>query len=60
MKKEEIQKLIREAFELGCEQGRAEYHVSDYCTSEKQENSVWDSIKNQQDAFLNRTGFKLQ
>lgn len=27
MKKEEIQKLIREAFELGCSQGRAEYQI---------------------------------
>jgi hypothetical protein len=28
MKREEIQKLIAEAYKLGCEQGRGEYRIS--------------------------------
>jgi len=59
MNHEEIQKLIRDAFELGCEQGRAEYQISDYCTSAEEESSVWNSVKKQQEEFESRTGFKI-
>jgi len=60
MKREEIQNLIREAFELGCSQGRAEYQISDYCTSLVEETSIWDSVGNEQSEFETRTGFKLK
>lgn len=59
MKREEIQNLIREAYEIGCEQGRSEYRISDYCTSASQEESVCAEMNAIKTEFESRTKFKL-
>ena len=59
MNHEEIQKLIREAFELGYNQGCATFQISDYCTSAEQETEVWDAVVKQNKEFETRTGFKV-
>lgn len=57
--KMEVQKLLERCFALGIEAGRNEFFVSDYCTSEEQENQVVDALHKELLQFYKDTNFRI-